>query len=164
MTLGASIVSAQERKVMRDAATHDQLSAALKQEQANDPLRHLRQVEGKDPSKENQPQDLLSRSDILCFNGLATLVPKQSILAVPSQFADRIGMKEGAKLVSWNEFFTVNRGWLITLEITLNQAKGQVPLGDAVNDRLTKSSNIVVSTLQGGPISLLKYSPPSPAN
>ncbi|RYD37929.1 MAG: hypothetical protein EOP87_02545 [Verrucomicrobiaceae bacterium] len=161
LLLAAHAATAQQKQQMRDAATHDQLAAALKQQQSNDPLRALPRQEGKDPSKENQPQDLLSRSDILCFNGMATLVPKHSILALPAQFADRIGMQSGAKLVGWAEFHAANRGWLSTQEITLVQARGQTPLAPELAERLAKSANVVVATLQGGPISKLQSTPPA---
>lgn len=160
LLLCVSAVSAQQNRQIQEAVTHEQLVAKLRQEQANDPLRHLSKVEGKDPSKENQPQDLLSRSDILCYNGIATLVPKQAIIAIPPQLADRIGIQPGAKIVGWNEFFAANRGWLTAQEVTLTQARGQEPLADALRERLTKSANIVVATLQGGPISKLQYTPP----
>ena len=29
-------------------------------------------------------------SDILCFNGMATLVPKRAVLHIPKNFADRL--------------------------------------------------------------------------
>lgn len=156
--LAAASASAQQKQQMRDAATHEQLAGVLKQQQANDPLRGLPQREGRDPSKENVPQDLISRSDVLCFNGMATLVPKNSILALPPGFADRVGMRPGAKLVGWAEFHAANRGWVTAQEITLGQARGDQPLEKAVSERLAKSTNVVVSTLQGGPISKLQPS------
>jgi len=161
--LSAMAVSAQQRREMRDVATHEQLSNTLRQEQTNDPMSRMAKSEGKDPSKENQPQDLLKRSDILCFNGMATLVPKQSILAMPAQFSNRLGIQPGVKLVPWGEFFAVNQGWITAQEVTLNQARGQEPLSDVLKERLAKSTNVIIATLQGGPISKLQYTaPPTP--
>lgn len=160
LVMAITAASAQQKQQMRDAATHEQLAGVLKQQQANDPLGELPRQEGKDPSKENVPQDLISRSDVLCFNGMATLVPKKSILALPARFADRVGIQPGARLVGWSEFYAANRGWLTSQEITLAQARGEHPLEEAVNERLAKSTNVVVSTLQGGPISKLQPTPP----
>ncbi len=154
--------NAQERRQISEPATHEELAARLKQQQSDDPLRSLARQEGRDPSKENQPQDLLSRSDILCFNGMATLVPKKSILALPAQLADRVGMQTGAKLVGWAEFHAANRGWLTTQEITLAQARGEQPFAEGMEERFSKSTNVIVATLQGGPISKLQPTPPSP--
>src|SRR5690606_30911873 len=117
---------------------------------------------GKDPSKENIPGDLISRSDILCFNGLATLVPKQAILFTPPQYADRIGMKPGARLVTWMEFYPLNRGWIGTMEISMKQAEGKEPLPEKPAEQMMKGSNLVVATYQGGPISKLPTVAPAP--
>lgn len=162
----ASVAGAQPatKPVMRDAATHDQLSATLRQQQAEDPMRKLAPAApGKDPSKENVPTDLISRSDILCFNGLATLVPKQAIIFTPSQYADRIGMKEGARIVTWSDFYAANRGWVGTMEISIKQAEGKEPLPEKPAAQMMKGSNLVVATYQGGPISKLAAATPAPA-
>lgn len=149
------------KPVMRDAATHDQLAAKLRQEQTVDPMRNMAPASAaKDPAKENVPGDIISRSDILCFNGLATLVPKQAILFTPSQYADRIGMKPGAKLVNWPEFYAVNRGWVGTMEISIKQAEGKEPLPEKPAEQMMKGSNLIVATYQGGPIS--KFAPAAP--
>jgi hypothetical protein len=143
------------KPVMRDAATHEQLAGQLRQVEAADPMKKLTPSEGKDPSKENQPGDLISRSDILCYRGMATLVPKGAILVNPPLVNDRLGMKAGAKIVPWMEFYAANRGWITTQEITLAQAEGKAPLPEAVTEQLKRSTNLVVATLQGGPISKL---------
>lgn len=144
------------KPVMRDVATHDQLSATLRQEQTVDPMRKFTPAaKDKDPSKENIPTDIISRSDILCFNGMATLVPKQAILFNPPQYADRIGMKAGARIVPWSEFFAANRGWIGTMEISIKQAEGKDPLPEKPAEMMMKGSNLVVATYQGGPISRL---------
>lgn len=150
------------KPVMRDAATHEQLLNRQQQVRTADPMKKLDPAEGKDPSKENQPGDLISRSEVLCYRGLATLVPKGSILVNPPLVSDRVGMKPGAKIVTWLEFYTANRGWITTQEISLAQAEGKAPLAEAVTDQLKKSTNLVVATFKGGPISKLAP-PPEPA-
>jgi len=151
------------KKPMHDAATHEQLSAIRRQEQTVDPMRKFTPAPDKDPSKENIPTDIISRSDILCFNGLATLVPKQAILFNPPQYADRIGMKAGAKIVPWMDFYAANRGWIGTMEITLKQAEGKEPLPEKPAEQMMKGSNLVVATYLGGPISKLAATAPAPA-
>lgn len=158
----SSLASAQEtpKKPMHDAATHDQLSALRRQEQAMDPVRKFTPAApGKDPSKENVPTDIISRSDILCYNGMATLVPKQAILFTPPQYADRIGMKAGARIVTWAEFYAANRGWVGTMEISIKQAEGKEPLPEKPAEQMMKGSNLVVATYQGGPVSKLAPAP-----
>ena len=69
-----------EGPIMRDAATHEQLAQAQRQAGQSEPKKILTVPKGEEPSVVNRPQDLLSQSDILCLNGMATLVPKRAIL------------------------------------------------------------------------------------
>lgn len=140
------------KQPMRDAATHEQLVQKLRG--ATSPLRDYKPVEGTDPSK-ILPQDIIGRSDILCFEGLATLVPKEAIIFIPPRYQERLGMKEGARMVTWADFYAANHGWISTQEITLDQAAGKVPLDEKVAERVTKSSTLVVATCLGGPVSKL---------
>ncbi len=141
--------------VMRDVVTHQQLAQNLRQSQQEDPMKRLETATGEDPSKTNVPKDLMSQSDIICFNGLATLVPKSAILASPANMKDRLAMSPNAKIVGWSEFYVANRGWITTEEVSFNQAAGKLPLSEAVTVQIAKSRNLVVATYQGGPISVL---------
>lgn len=146
-------------KPMRDALSQAELSRQRRQAELTDPMRDLVKSDATDPSKTSLPQDLISRSDILCFGGLATLVPKFAIVFTPSQLADRIGMRPGAKIVPWLEFYAANRGWLSTVEVTLAQAEGSEPIGEKTAERIQKGGNLTVATYQGGPISKLAPRP-----
>ncbi len=140
--------------VMRDAATHEQLSQGLQQARLADPMRTLKVTAGGDPSLKAVPEDLISHSDILCFNGLATLVPKRAILTTPANFKERLSMRGNVKLVGWSEFFAINRAWITTEEVTYAQAAGTEPLPESTTARIGKSSNLMVATYLGGPISV----------
>lgn len=140
--------------VMRDAATHEQLSQGLQQARLTDPMRTLKATTGGDPSLKAVPEDLIRHSDILCFNGLATLVPKRAILTTPGKLKDRLSMQANVKLVGWSEFFAVNRAWITTEEVTYAQAAGTEPMPEATNARIGKSINLVMATYLGGPISV----------
>jgi hypothetical protein len=148
---------------MRDAVTHEQLVLALRKSEHKDPMRALTAAEGADPSKENQPVNLLESSDILCFGGLATLVPKRAILATPSNHRQRLGMQPGARIVGWAEFYAQNRGWITTVEVSRVQAEGNQSIAEETQERIGKSSNLVVATCLGGPISVLPLKVPEPA-
>jgi hypothetical protein len=152
LCMAVSSGQAPQKQPMRDAATHEQLVQKLRG--ATSPLHGYKPVEGTDPSK-ILPQDIIGRSDILCFDGLATLVPKEAIIFIPPQYQDRVGMKEGARLVTWADFFAANHGWITTQEITLDQAAGRVPLDEKVTERVTKGNSLVVATCLGGPVSKL---------
>lgn len=140
---------------MRDAATHEQLSGALRKAQQQDPMRKLELVVAADPAKADPPKGLLSQSDMICFNGHATLVPKRALIHIPARLADRVKMVPGNHLQTWEQFYADNRGWISTVEVSRQQAEGNASLPEPVLTAIAKSSNLVVATLLGGPISIL---------
>ncbi len=149
-------LAAQERgpgKPMRDAATHEQIVQTLRRAQQADPMNRMEASEGEDPSVVNRPKDILSESDIISFNGIATLVPKRAIIQIPETYRPRLGFVAGSRLVGWPEFYALNRGWITTVEVSRAQAQGNVPLAEEVEEHLSKSRNLVVATFHGGPIS-----------
>ncbi|MDP3850891.1 MAG: hypothetical protein Q8Q59_10330 [Luteolibacter sp.] len=148
------------RPVMRDAATHDQIVRALRHSEQHDPMKDLIQASGEDPSKSNQPVNLLEQSDIISFGGLATLVPKRAILATPTNHKERLTLQPGSRIVGWAEFYALNRGWITTVEVSRVQAEGNLDLAEETRERIGKSSNLVVATCLGGPISVLPLKVP----
>jgi len=144
-----------EPPVMRDATTHDQLVLKLRQAEQKDPMKHMATAKGTDPAAVFKPKDLLSQSDIIAFQGLATLVPKRAILQIPKNYQDRIAMQPGAKIVGWEDFFVANRGWITTVEVSRPQAEGTLALPDETKKQMKRSGNLVVATYMGGPISVL---------
>lgn len=140
---------------MKDVATDEQLTAKLRASQQADPIAKLEPAKGGDPAKANPVPGLLAGSDILCFGGKATLVPKRAILNQPASLADRVKMQPGAKFQIWPEFITSNRGWITTVEVSRAQAEGREPLSEDTLKSFQDSPNLVVATYQGGPISVL---------
>lgn len=126
-------------------------------------MRHLAPAQGPDPMLANPPKDLISESDILCFGGAATLVPKRAVIHLPQNLAERLKFIPGSKILTWADFFAVNRGWITTVEISRAQAEGNQPMVEEIATRVNKSSNLVVATYQGSPISLLPLKAPPPA-
>ena len=160
---GMTAMASAEPTIMRDPATHEQLVLALRKAEQNDPMKNMAVVaKGEDSSVANQPPSLLSQSDIISFGGLATLVPKRAILQIPRSCTERMKIEAGAKLVSWAEFYTANRGWITTIEISRVQAEGNRPLADETRKYMSKCRNLIVATYQGGPISLLPAKLPAP--
>ena len=144
----------------RDVVTHERLAKALKIAEQADPMKKLTQATGDDPSKVNQPQNLLEQSDVICFGGLATLVPKKAILASPAHQKDKLALQPGARIVGWSDFYAANRGWITTVEVSRIQAEGKEPIKEETQESISKSRNLIVATYMGGPISVL---PPKPA-
>lgn len=145
---------------MRDAVSQEQLVAMYRHASQNDPMRKMAQSKGPDPSVVNQPKDLISESDTICFNGAVTLVPKRAVLQTPKNLVDRLKYVPGAKLMSWSEFYALNRGWITTVEVSRVQAEGNNPLTAETKKQLVKSGNLIVATFQGGPISVLPLKVP----
>lgn len=148
---------------MRDAATHEQLSLVYRRASQEEPTRNLVLAKGPDPSTVNRPKDLISESDIICFNGNVTLVPKRAVLQIPKNLADRLKYQPGAQLMSWGEFYALNRGWITTQEVSRVQAEGNIPISEETQKQMSKTGNLVVATYQAGPISVLPLKVPAEA-
>lgn len=157
-----SIAETTTKPVMRDAATHQQLANTLRKVEQLDPMKKLVEAKGVDPSVVNRPKDLLSSSDIICFRGVATLVPKRAILQTPESCKSRMKLEPGSKIVSWADFYAANRGWITTIEVSRVQAEGNKPMAEESLKVMSKSLNLVVAVYQGGPISVLPLKEPAP--
>jgi hypothetical protein len=140
---------------MRDAATHQQIVVMSRNASQADPMLKQTPAKGPDPSTATPVKSLLAESDVICFNGNVTLVPKRAILQIPKNLEDRFKYKPGAKLLSWAEFFALNRGWITTVEVSRPQAEGNVPIAEETRKTISKSGNLIVATYQAGPISVL---------
>lgn len=166
ITLAGLLIAAQAnaqnatKPVMRDASTHEQLSLDYRKAMQADPMRNMQPAKGGDPSVVNQPEDLISRSDILCFGGIAALVPKRAVMNVPKNLAERLKFQPGSKITSWSEFYALNRGWITTVEVSRVQAEGNQAINEEITSRIGKSTNLVVATYMGGPISVLPLKVP----
>lgn len=157
----AAVSHAQEaapKPVFRDVATHESLTQKLREADANDPMKALAKAEGKDPSKANQPQNLIESSDLISYQGLTTLVPKRAIMQIPAAYKDRVNNHvDGNRVVGWLDFYAANRGWITTVEISRAQAGGGEELPEELSDQLAKSKNMIVTVLAMGPISYQPY-------
>ncbi|MCB1243531.1 MAG: hypothetical protein AB7I98_20175 [Verrucomicrobiales bacterium] len=149
-----------EQEAIQDAATHEQLAKALSLVQREDPMKLLKPSEGEDPTKVNQPQDIIASSDILCFRGMATLVPKRAILQIPENYQKRLELQAGAQIRTWAEFYTANRAWIRTVEVDRLQAEGNSPLSEETTKMVDNADSIIVATFKGGPISVLPLKVP----
>lgn len=150
---------------MRDVVTHEELAEQLAKQDQQKAARPAPATPAPPPAtkEEWKPVDLLERSEFLSCNGLSTLVPKGSVLNVPAALRDRMRLVDGNRIVPWAEFFRVNRGWITTFEVSRRQAEADEPLGEETNASIAKSSQVVIATLSGGPITLLRSKPGAPA-
>ena len=165
LLLGPPSVAAERvaRVVMREVTTHEQIVEAARVARESAPPPVFKPIEGADPSLANKLGDLISRSDILCFQGRATLVPKRAVLHVPKSLAGRLGMQEGSQIGSWTEFLNANRAWIRTVPVTRIQAEGNDPMPEGVLKSFVKEQRVVIATYQEGPISVLPLKVPEAA-
>ncbi len=159
----ASVQAQQLAPSAPDAAapTHEQLLERRKlaeaaAQRANESQPSARETSpAVDPSKANKPQGLLARSEIISFDGIATLVPKRAIIHKPQNLESRTGaFAPGDRLQPWREFYAANRGWIITMEVTRAQAEGKEHFSEEMAKSVANSSSIIVATFSGDPISV----------
>jgi hypothetical protein len=162
LALAAGQPVAAQAPVMRDAATHEELSTTLRVAMNSNPLTEHKPAPGPDPSKLNVSESIVSQSDFLSFAGRATIVPKRAILHIPANMADRVKLQPGSQIQTWAEFYAMNRGWITTVEVTRIQAGGNEALAEELTERISKSSNLIVATFKSGPISVLPLKVPHP--
>jgi len=148
---------------MREAVTHDEIVETARKAREEAPPSIFKPATGADPSVVNKLGDLISRSDIICYRGQATLVPKRAVLHVPKAISDRLGMQEGARIGSWTDFLNANRAWIRTVPVTRIQAEGNNPMSEETIKSFAKEQRLVIAVYQEGPISVLPLKVPEPA-
>ena len=144
----------------RNAATHSQLSQTLRESQQKNPLEtgKLKVTTLKeDPSKTSVSDDFIKNSDILCLNGSATFIPKRAVLNLPDRFSDRLELKKGSKIMTFPDFYLKNRSWIMTYEVSIEQAFGKEPFDEKKLEWLQGCGRVVVATFKKGPITVLPY-------
>lgn len=100
-------------------------------------------------------RSLYDNSHIIAFRGTHTIVPKNSILFLPSALKGHILDKPDGKFVLWPKFQRDNQPWIWSFEVTLDQAKGLEPLSDQKVKDLERLNRIVIAHYRGNPISVL---------
>ena len=145
-----------DNAVFRDAATHSTLT--VRETPGKNPIRELRSAtppEDAMNSKAYVPQSIIGRSEVIHRGKVATLVPKRAVLHLPEGLRGSTGLPEGARLVSWAEFYRANRNWIRTFEVSRAQAEGETPLAEEAVESFKESPHLIVATYQTGPISVM---------
>ncbi len=157
MPLAASAQGpALDRPPMRVAPTNEQLVLQLRQARQEEADRPAPQAPpSQDATTLERPADLISRSEILCFRGYLTLVPKRAVLQYPEQYADRLKPVQGAKIQTFPQFLAANRNWISTFEVSRAQAQGKDPLEKDARANMSKTGNLIIATFQGNPIEVM---------
>lgn len=141
---------------MRKAATNEELIVQLRKSEQE--MLEATKAKPLSTPVDQRPQevpDLISRSEILCYNGALTLVPKRAVLEFPKNLADRLKPQPGARVQNWSEFYAANIGWITVVEVSKLQAQGKEPFSEQTASHISKCGKLVVATFGGNPIAVL---------
>lgn len=134
----------------------------LKRLQERDPMIRLEQPAAGE-AKVIRPADtsLLQESTILHDGKNWTLVPNGAVIHLPDALKAKVNAKPVGTLLPWNEFFRRNPTWLVSHEVTFEQAAGTEPLPAEVAEACSRQDKIVVAVRESGPISVKISGSPS---
>ncbi|MDG1358764.1 MAG: hypothetical protein P8P36_11285 [Akkermansiaceae bacterium] len=85
----------------------------------------------------------------------------QSIIYQPEKNKEKVTDTPSGKFRFWPDFLPRNRDWLLTFEVTLDQARGNKPIPDIKLKEFAKISRTVIATYRRNPISVRPYVKPS---
>ena len=106
-------------------------------------------------TEKNPPKtSILDRSVVLGSGQNWTFVPKGAVMHLPEIHKNKVNLTEGrGRYLPFADFLAKNRGWVSTYDVTLEQARGNTPIGEEARKKLEKSDRVIISICKGGPIS-----------
>ncbi|MBT8037473.1 MAG: hypothetical protein KJO21_08005 [Verrucomicrobiae bacterium] len=116
---------------------------------------------GKNSLVKVKHSSLYKNSHIISNNKAHTIVPKRSIVFLPARIKSRVSDQPNGKFILWPSFLKMNRDWIWTFEVTLDQAKGITPIPKGKLKDFSKLNRMVVALYRGNPISILPPKKPS---
>ena len=116
-------------------------------ELAKEPIK-LKQI------RSGKTESLVNRSSTLSHGKHWTFVPKGSLLHVPLNYKDRVDGERNGTLLPWAQFLAKNRTWVHAQDVTLAQARGDVPFTEDEVKVYKNNGRVVVAVCHGGPISV----------
>lgn len=101
-------------------------------------------------------QSIIAGSSVINDGQHWTIVPQGAVLHVPESLATRVGHGPSGTLLSWQEFLVRNTSWLNAQEISVDQALGEQPIAESLQELWTRQNQVVVAVHLGGPISRIQ--------
>ncbi|NWK54426.1 hypothetical protein HW115_02305 [Verrucomicrobiaceae bacterium N1E253] len=102
--------------------------------------------------QKNKP---LSRSTILSHANKWTKIPQGSIMYTPDHLKKNIVATPTGKILSWNDFYRKNAGWIHLHPVTINQARGLTVIKADIIKAYQSMGKVVVATYHKAPISVM---------
>lgn len=134
--------------VTTDSAFAARRAAALDQEAAPKPQ----------PSKPGG-YSLLAMSTAIQHGADFIVLPKDSVLWCPPELESKIVKQPSGKFTEWQVFMNANRNWLTTFAVSEDQVTGKKPIAPETLERFKKNASVVIATLHGAPVTVLRKSP-----
>lgn len=123
--------------------------------QARDPMIRLVQPEeGQAKVSRAASPSIISESTILHDGTHWTLVPKGAIVHLPESLQSRVNVRPVGTLLPWADFLRKNRTWLVSSEVTFDEAAGNQAIPAERAARWESEEKIVVAVHSQGPISV----------
>ena len=123
--------------------------------QRRDPMiRLVKPAEGEAKVASPLSESIIKQSTILHDGIHWTLVPKGAVVFLPESMKQRVNVRPVGTLLPWNGFLQKNRSWLVSHEVSFDQAAGNEALTAAANASWRKENKVVVAVHQDGPISV----------
>ena len=112
---------------------------------------------GSDQSKSKQRlAHVYRQAHILCNRDTHTVVPLRSIIYQPAKNESKVTEAPSGKFRFWPDFLPKNRDWLMTFEVTLEQAKGsnqfRIKSSKSLRKSTALSSPLIAVTLSRSPL------------
>jgi len=117
-------------------------------------LRLVKATEADAKATAPHAQSIIEQSTILNDGTNWTLIPNGAMVYLPAAMKQRANSKPIGILLPWIDFLTKNRSWIITKEVSFDQAVGNKPLPAGCVEFWAKQDKIVIAVLQNGPISV----------
>lgn len=128
---------------------------ALKKIQEKDPMVRLVPASPEDANLKSPAVASLLRDSTILHDGKNwTLVPHGSLVHLPDSLKARVNSKPVGTLLPWSEFLRKNPTWLVSHEVTFEQAAGNEALPADAAKAWKSTEKIVVAVRQTGPISV----------
>ena len=135
----------------------------LSQRQQSSPMTRLENaVEGEVKVSRPNDQSIVKNSIILHDGKIWTLVPKGAVIFLPEAMKSRVDAKPVGTLLAFADFLARNRNWIITNEVSFNQAAGSEAFPAERAVFWAKQDKVVIAVHQAGPISV-RVASPTPA-
>ena len=98
-------------------------------------------------------------SEILVSEKNHTLLPKGSIINLPERHKKRFVSATTGDYVSLKKFIQKNYGWLMTYEVSLDEARGTKTITESKLKSIQQSGKVVIAVYKKNPISVMKPQP-----